>query len=232
MKPHGGQLAHRQFRASPADAADDLDIHAGLRARIQQPQHCGIADFRVVDQQLLLGPFQKRRELLARIHGTHDEGGVPRYIRLALGVGFEKFHRFGDQLGVGGHQSEAAAVVDVQVGKVKGQQKQLAAVDDQKLVVVARQVVGGARHGDAGFQQPHFQLPQISFAPAIGVGDQGMHEHAAGGGVGQGLFDLRAVEAEDGDFHAAFGAVDRVHQGRDPVAGLNQQFQTYSLVTL
>ena len=74
--------------------------------------------------------------------------------------------------------------------EVEGKQKQLAAVDDQELVVVTHQVVGGTRHRDAGLQEAHLQFSQISFTAAIGVGDERMHKDASRGGVGQRLFDL------------------------------------------
>ena len=93
-------LRTASFGAGTAEAADHLDIHAGLRSRVQQSQHRGIADLRVVDQQFLLRALEKRRELLARIQGTHDKGRQAGHVRLALGVGFEELHRFGDQLGV------------------------------------------------------------------------------------------------------------------------------------
>ncbi len=63
------------------------------------------------------------------------------------------------------------------------------------------------------------------FASAIGVGDERLYEDAAGCGVRQCLFNFDTIEAENGDFHAAFSPVDRIHQRRHPVTWLNQQFQ-------
>ena len=49
---------------------------------------------------------------------------------------------------------------------------QLFTVDDHHLAVIARQVVGRARHGDAGIQHPQLELAQPLVAAGVGVGNQ------------------------------------------------------------
>src|ERR1700681_2281584 len=95
-------------------------------------------------------------------------------------------HRFP----VGGGQPETAAMLDVQVSKIKTKYIQLAAIDDHHLAVIAQQVVGGARHGNASRQESHFQRPEILLAAAVSKGNEGMDQNPSAHGVSQRSFNL------------------------------------------
>src|SRR5260370_41579224 len=84
---------------------------------------------------------------------------------------------------VGGNQAETAAVLDVQVSKIKTEYMHLAAVDDHHFPAIAQQVVGGASHGNACRQKSHFQGSEILFAATGGIGNQGMDPKAPRHGV-------------------------------------------------
>src|SRR6202035_4058664 len=103
----------------------------------------------------------KSREFFAGIGRAHNERRQAGRIRLAFCIRLEQLYGFMHYFSVGGDEAETAAMLYVEESKIKGKYIQLAAVDDHHLAVVANQVVGGARHGNACRQESHLELPEI-----------------------------------------------------------------------
>ena len=122
-----------------------------------------------------------------------------------------------------GDDAKAAAVVDIKVGEVEGQDEEQPAVDNHQLVVIAHQVGGGPRNSDAHFEQAHLELAQVYLAAPVGVRDQCAHRNAAGDRGLQRRLNLGAVETEDNDLDALLGASDSRKQRRNSVVRLDQQ---------
>ena len=114
----------------------------------------------------------------------------------------------------------------VEAGEVEAVDVKDPAVDDHHLAVVADQIVGGARHGDAGLEQVHLELAQDLGAAAIVMGGQRPHADAAGDGGLQRARDLQAIEPEDQDVDATFGLLDRGDDRGDAGVGLNDELHT------
>ena len=112
-------------------------------------------------------------------------------------------------------------MVDIKVGEVEGQDVEQPTVDNHQLVVIAHQIVGGPRNGDAHCQQAHLKLAQVYLAAPIGVGNQGMHRNAATHRSLQRRLNLGAVETEDCDLDAFPGVADSRQQRLGSVAGLD-----------
>src|SRR5262249_4425008 len=168
-------------------------------------------------------------ELLAGIDGAYHKAAEARRVWLPLAVRLEELDGFLNEFGILRDDAEAAAVLDVQVGEIEGQQEKLAAIDDHYLAVVARQVVGRARYGDSGRQQPHFKLAKVPLTAAIRICDEGVDRDTPRHRVRQRLFDLASVETKDQNLNALLGAVDRLDQRRHTVAGLHQQLHGRTL---
>ena len=92
--------------------------------------------------------------------------------------------------------------------------------------MIARQVVGRSRDGDAGREQPHLELAEVLLAAAVGVGDERADRHAARDRRRQRLLELRAIEAEDHDVDRLLRALDRLQERRQAVVGLDDEFHS------
>jgi len=112
-------------------------------------------------------------------------------------------------------------MVNVKVGEVEGQDVKQTTVNNHQLVVIAYQVVGSSRNGDAYFEQTHLEFAQVYFAAPVGVSNQRTHRNAAADRSLQRRLNLCAVETEDHDFDAFLGASDSRKQRRDSVVRLD-----------
>src|SRR6185295_9390812 len=92
--------------------------------------------------------------------------------------------------------------------EVERQCVECATVDDQKLVVIAHKIVGGARNGNSGAKQAHLQFSEAFFAASIGIGNQGRYQDAAAHSRFQSCFQLGTVEPENDDVDALPGLLD------------------------
>ena len=72
----------------------------------------------------------------------------------------------------------------------------------EQLVVIAHEVLGGPRDGDALLEQAHLELAQALLAAVVGVRDERGHRHAALGRRLQRRLDVGAIESEDDDVDA------------------------------
>ena len=217
---------HLQFRAASGHPSENPDLDTCVGALFEDADHLRIAHFRIVNKQLLLRALQESGELFARIHGTDDKIRLPSRVGLTHGVGLEQLDSLRHQFFVSGNKAEASAVFEIQRRKIKREYVELAPVDNHHLPVIAGQIVSRASYRDSLRQQPHLQLPQILFTTAIRISDEGMNEDPSVDRVDQGLFNLAPVESKDENFDALFGAINRLHQGRDTVARLYHQFHT------
>ena len=129
-----------------------------------------------------------------------------------------------DQPGVPGHDSEAAAMVDVKVREVKGQNIKQTTVDYHQLVVIAHQIVSGPRNGASQCEQTHLELAQVNLAAPVGVSNQRTHRNAAADRSLQLRLNFGSVETEDHDLDAFLGVSDSRKQRRDSVVRLDQEF--------
>jgi hypothetical protein len=123
--------------------------------------------------------------------GLTDEAVEIGDIARPVSIGREQLQGFLHQLAFSRDDAEAAAVVDVQVGEVEGEDVEDPAIHDEQLVVVADEVVGRPRHRDAGVQQAHLEFAQALFAAMVGIGDERRDRHAALGRRLQCRLDLR-----------------------------------------
>ena len=192
------------------------------RPILQHAQNQVVADLRVVDEQLLLRLADERGQQLARVLRADHEAVVARRVGLAVAVRLEqRAASLTSRLSRGDH-AEAAALLDVQLGVVEAEDVQHV-VDDHHLAVIARQIVGGARHGDAGVEQPQLELAQALLAAAVGVRDQRPDHDAARHGRLERLLELDAIEAEDDDVDRLPGLTHRFQQRGEAVVGLDDQ---------
>src|SRR5688500_5929239 len=67
-----GHFLHAQVGSALRGLADDADVDTRLAALTQQPQHLGIGDLRIPDDQAPLGALDERRQLLPRVLRTDD----------------------------------------------------------------------------------------------------------------------------------------------------------------
>src|SRR5206468_6249329 len=95
-----------------------------------------IADFRVVDEQLLLCLLDESGEDLARALGTDDELVVRWRIPLPGAVGFEQRARFLDEPRLVRHDAEAAALLDIELRVIEAEDVQRV-VDQHHFSVIA-----------------------------------------------------------------------------------------------
>ena len=78
-----------------------------------------------------------------------------------------------------------------------------------QLIVIADQIVGGARDGDAGFEETHLQVSQVFCATPIDVSNQRGHfDSALGCGLQLDLY-IGSVKAKNGDLDRFLGLLDR-----------------------
>ena len=112
-------------------------------------------------------------------------------------VGLEQLDRLLHMLSIRCDDPETSAVLNIQPGEVEGQKKELPAIDNHELAVVADQVVVRSGNSDTCGEQTYFQFTQMDLASAIRIGDQRMNMHAAADRAGERFLDLPAVETED-----------------------------------
>src|SRR5713101_3044965 len=137
---------------------DDADFNASFRPILQEADHFLVRDLRIVNQQLFLRPLQETAEDLTGVRRTHDERIEPWRVRLSGGVGLKELHGLSHPLGILSDKSETAAVIDVHVRKVERKHVKDAPIDDDKLVVIADQVVVTTGENNSGFEEAHLQL--------------------------------------------------------------------------
>ena len=99
------------------------------------------------------------------------------------------------------------------------------AVDDEELRVVAHEIVGGTRDGDAGPQEVRLELAQPARALAVRVGNQGAYGHTACDGVCESPPEIGPVEPEHHDVDGLAGMPDRRKERRRTVVWLHEQLQ-------
>jgi len=104
--------------------------------------------------------------------------------------------------------------------KLKPEHEQHALVDDDHLVVIPHEVVGGARDGEAQLEQTQLELAQRLLTGPIGLRDQGVHGDPARHCVAQRLLDLRQVAPEDRHaLRTPSPCAERTRPGRDRRSG-------------
>src|SRR5215472_15279591 len=118
---------------------NDPDVYTSARSAFQQADHGSIANFRVVDQKLVLGSLQERCQTLARVDRANDKAIVLRSIWLTLSVGLKKFYSFLNQATVSRDNSEATTVINVEVSKVKPKNVEFFPINDHYLSVISDQ---------------------------------------------------------------------------------------------
>src|SRR5882724_4944324 len=96
--------------------ADHPDFYSGFRTLLQDVKHLFVRDFGVVYQKLTLCSFEKCTERLAGICGADDKGFQISFILGTSAIRAEEFDSFPYPGGIGRHDSESAAVIDVHMG--------------------------------------------------------------------------------------------------------------------
>src|SRR5262249_2931647 len=136
-------------------------------------------------------------------------------------VRLEEPHRFINEVPVFSDNAEAAAMVDVEEGKIEGQQEKTFAIDDHHLAVITHQVFGRAGGTHAPRGQAPFELFDFFEIFFIRVGDQGMNGYAARGSFDERLLDFEPVQSVNNNFYAFLRLLDSLKQRFDTVARLN-----------
>jgi hypothetical protein len=100
-------------------------------------------------------------------------------------------------------------------------------VNHHHLAVIPRQIVRCPRDRDPGIEQPQFKFSEELFSSAVGVGDERADDHAACDRGFERLFELQAIEAEDHDVDRFLRVLDRLHQRRHAVIGLDNELHFF-----
>ena len=167
----------------------------------------------------------KAAQRRARVLGADDQMRLAGRVWLSIVVGLEQLLRFGHRLGIARRNREAAAVLDVEPGEVEAVKVQHR-IGDQELRVIANQVVRGSRHGDAGGEQPLFELAQPRLAAPVGVRDQRTDGDAALDRGGQRFLDLVVVETKDEDIDRLSRELDDPDDRRDACLRLDDELHS------
>jgi len=85
-------------------------------------------------------------------------------------------------------------MVNIQMCKVKRQHEQRLAIEDYEFVVIADQVVGGARDNYSSFKETHLQGSKMLFSAAINVGDERSYFDASSRGGFKLRLNVRAIK--------------------------------------
>jgi len=88
--------------------------------------------------------------------------------------------------------------------------------------VISHQVIRSSGHGDSSRQKAHFQLAQVFFATAIGVGDERVDKDSPLHSLFEGSLDFDPVKAEDNNFDALPRFLNRFNERLDPIPRLCQ----------
>ncbi len=97
------------------------------------------------------------------------------------------------------------------------------AIDQQHLVVIAQQVVVGARDRHAGVKQLQLEFAKPLLPAARCAGDERVHLDAARDGALERPLQLLEVEAENRNVNLPGGFLDRCDERHEPVLGLDDQ---------
>lgn len=90
-------------------------------------------------------------------------------------------------------------MVNVQMRKIKRQHEQSLAIENDKFVVVADQIVGGARDDDSSLKEAHLQRSKMFLTTAINVCDERSYFDASRGSGFQLRLNVRAVKSKNCD---------------------------------
>src|SRR5262249_54494238 len=137
---------------------DDPYVYSGFRAFDQQVGHAFVGNLGIVDQQLFLRPFYKSGQLFSSIRRTDNKRFKLGDVGLTGGISVKQSSGLLDDRRFIGHYTEAASMVDVQIGEIESQQIEDSAVNDHELIVITSKVVGSPCHRYTCFQKPHLEL--------------------------------------------------------------------------
>ena len=207
-----------------ADFSDNADFDAGFYAILKDAQHFFIGNFWIVDQQLFSRALQKITEDFTGVGRADDEGVHSGFVSGAGAIRAKKFSGFAHPGGIGGDNSEATAVVNIEMGEIEGEDVEDAAINNEKFIVVADQIVGGASDDDAVIEKASFELAQIIGSAAIDVSDERGNFHSARGGGVQSIFNVLAVGPKNSDVNASPRAFDGGKKRRDAIFRLDNKF--------
>ena len=97
--------------------------------------------------------------------------------------------------------------------------------------MVPHEVVGGARDGHADFQELELEFAQVPLAAAVRVRDDRADDDTPGDCGFERLFELRAIESKDDDVDRFLGTADSLHERREAVVRLNDEFYFFSFLS-
>src|SRR5205823_4074483 len=95
---------------------------------------------------------------------------------------------------------------------------------DHHLSVIAHQIAGCARYGDAAGQQAHLEFSQVLLSAAILKRDQCVNENSSSSSLDEGPLNFWPLQPEDDDFYALFRLANTFDQALDTVARLDDEF--------
>src|SRR6187551_3074780 len=177
MQPEAAKRANFQMSTVSADGPNDSYVDSLLGHVAQRARDLRVSNLGIVDEQLFLGPANECEELLPRVDRADDKGVETGLVGFSFVIRLEQLQRLLDEVAFPRDDREAAAMVDIEMGEVEGQDEEQAPVDDQQLVVIAREVVGGPRHLHARLEQTHLELAEALLAAVVGVGDERGHRY-------------------------------------------------------
>ena len=82
------------------------------------------------------------------------------------------------------------------MGEIEAENIEHLVVNDEHLAVIADEVVGSARDGDALGKQTHFEPAKVLLFALIRVGDERLHSDAATYGINESLSRSRPDRSE------------------------------------
>ena len=97
-----------------------------------------------------------------------------------------------------------------------------ATVDDHHLAVIADQVVGGPRDGDALLEQVQFELAEALLTAFVRVRNQ-RNDFNAAFDRPDGIFELVEIESENDNHEPPLCPLDGREQRRDALIGLRHE---------
>jgi hypothetical protein len=141
---------------------------------------------------------------------------------LPFRVGVKQPSRFLYKLRVSSDDSEAAAVIDVQVRHIERQNVELLPIHQHHFAVIAHQISRRPGDRDAPFKQLHLELAQVSFPSAIRECNQCMDEHSALDRVHQRPRNFIAIKAKNYDLNALFRLLNAFEKSIYTIPRLDQ----------
>src|SRR5215471_10252793 len=103
----------------PSTFSDNAHLHTGLSTLLQNADHLLVGNLRIVNEQLLSGSCQKVMQHLPRVRGADHKLIRRGRIFLACAIGLEKPDCLLNQRLVLRNDPEAAAVVHIEMSKIK-----------------------------------------------------------------------------------------------------------------